>query len=92
MAALHPASKNVNQISKISVIRKRNKCYRLKTFSDDQRYQKKFQNLNPFISVKVFVFNGKTCIYHVYVTSDQNRQYHVNLLLGSYNVNFFMFW
>ena len=44
---------------------------------------KKFENLNQFISVNVLAFDGKTCIYPVYVTSDKNRMHHVNLLLIS---------
>ena len=38
--------------------------------------------------MNVLTFDGKTCIYPVYVTSEKSRQHHVNLLLISDNDKF----
>ena len=49
---------------------------------------KKFENLNQSVSVNVLVFDGKICIYPVYITSEKERQLHINLLLINDNDKF----
>ena len=44
---------------------------------------KKFENLNPNISVNVFAYDGKTGVYPIYVTTFKDRRHHANLLLLS---------
>ena len=44
---------------------------------------KKFENLNPIISVNVFAYGGKTGVYPIYVITFKDRRHHVNLLLLS---------
>jgi hypothetical protein len=46
------------------------------------RQVKKFENLNPTISVNVFAYDGKVGVYPIHITAHKNRQ-HVNLLLLS---------
>jgi hypothetical protein len=43
---------------------------------------KKFENLNPTISVNVFAYDGKVGVYPIHITAHKNRR-HVNLLLLS---------
>ena len=45
---------------------------------------KKFEKLDVKISVNVFAFDNKDlCLYPVYITSDREREHHVNLLLAT---------
>ena len=44
---------------------------------------KKFENLNPSISVIVFAYDGKRGVYPIYVTTFKDRSHHTNLLLLS---------
>jgi hypothetical protein len=46
------------------------------------RQVKKFENLNPTISVNVFAYDGKVGVYPIHITAHKNRR-HVNLLLLS---------
>jgi hypothetical protein len=46
------------------------------------RQVKKFENLNPTISVNVFAYDGKVGVYPLHITAHKNRQ-HVNMLLLS---------
>ena len=87
LAALHAPSRNATRINKY-------KSYENELHVTDLKFPlvikdiKKFENLNQFISVNVLAFDGKTCIYPVYVTGDKNRKHHVNLLLISNNDKF----
>ena len=44
---------------------------------------KKFENLNPSISVNVFAYDGKSGVYPIYVTTFKDRSHHTNQLLLS---------
>ena len=44
---------------------------------------KKFENLNPSISINVFAYDGKTGVYPIYVTTFKDRRHLTNLLLLS---------
>jgi hypothetical protein len=43
---------------------------------------KKFENLNPSISVNIFAYDGKVGVYPIHITAHKNRR-HVNMLLLS---------
>jgi hypothetical protein len=42
---------------------------------------KKFEQLNPSISINVFAVDGKSGVYPIFATSHRDRQHHVNLLM-----------
>ena len=87
LAALHPPSLNANRVNKY-------KPYENELNVTDLKFPlvikdiKKFEKLNQSISVNILAFDGETCIYPVYVTSEKSRQHHINLLLISYNDKF----
>jgi hypothetical protein len=42
---------------------------------------KKFEQLNPSLSINVFAVDGKSGVYPIFATSHRDRQHHVNLLM-----------
>ena len=81
LASLHNVEDNAHRVSKY--IKYFNELD-LTGLNFPMRVQdiKKFEKLNVKISVNVFAFDNKdSCIYPVYITSDREREHHVNLLL-----------
>ena len=87
LASLHSPCLNANRVNK-------NKLYENELNVTDLKFAfaikdiKKFEKLNQSIAVNVLAFDGKTCIYLVYVTGEKSKQHHVNLLLISNNDKF----
>ena len=87
LAALHPPCLNANRVNEYKPYDNELNVTDLK-FPLAIKDVKKFEKLNQSISVNVLAFDGKTCIYPVYVTGEKSRQHHVNLLLISDNDKF----
>ena len=87
LAALHPACKNTNRVSKYKPCERELIITNLKS-PLAVKDLKKIEKLNRFISVSVLAFDGKACIYPVHVTNEKYRSYHANLLLINDNDKF----
>ena len=87
LAALHPVSQNANRVNKYKPYEKELNISDVK-FPLTPKDIKKFEKLNQSISVNVLAFDGKTCIYPVYITSEKERQHCINLLLINDNDKF----
>ena len=86
LAALHPTCRDSQRVNKYKSYENELNVTNLK-FPLAMQDVKKFKKLNQSISVNVLAFDGKSCIYPVYVTGEKNR-HHVNLLLISDNDKF----
>ena len=87
LAAVHPVNQNANRVNKYKLYEKELNISDIK-FPLALKDIKKFEKLNQSISVNVLAFEGKTCIYPVYITSEKERQHHINLLLINDNDKF----
>ncbi len=80
LAALHPQKRNGSRAANYYKYEHEISLEELE-FPLSLQHVKKFEKNNHTISISVFAFDGKTCIYPCYVTANKGRQHHVNLLL-----------
>ena len=86
LSALHPQERNSERLTKYRGFASELNVTGLE-FPLTVNNVKKFESLNHTISVNVFVYEDKSGVYPVYITSVKNRRNHVNLLLLSENEN-----
>ncbi len=79
LAALHPQNRNAQRICKYKQYQRELNMTGL-TFPLSIDQVKKFEHLNPSISVNVFAYDNKAGVYPVYITNYKARK-HVNLLV-----------
>ena len=82
LASIYPTTSDQNRASKYEQFEHKLNTTELR-FPLSLNHVKKFENINPDISVNVFAYDGQTGVYPIYVTTFMDRRHHANLLLLS---------